>query len=199
MALSAYTDTNKLADKTVSPNFWGGVRAKLKLISNTHHAQEVAIAAGETVGLAAGTAAIGKLAANSGVDIGDVDVTSLPALVAGTALIGKVIVDVPLLPWSANGDYTGAQTNTSLKAAHATLAHYITDIVVTNDSTAAITVKLLDGSGGANLTGTHKIAPNGGIVVRFATPIKMTAATALCLTTSGTSNFSVLVNGYTAA
>lgn len=39
--------------------------------------------------LAAGTAAFGKLAANSGVDIGDVDVTSLPALVAGTALIGK--------------------------------------------------------------------------------------------------------------
>ena len=45
-----------------------------------------------TVGTAlpAGTNAIGKLAANSGVDIGDVDVTSLPALAAGTAEIGKV-------------------------------------------------------------------------------------------------------------
>lgn len=32
-----------------------------------------------TVTLGAGSAAIGKLAANSGVDIGDVDVTSLPA------------------------------------------------------------------------------------------------------------------------
>ena len=32
--------------------------------------------------LRAGTAAIGKLAANSGVDIGDVDVTSLPAITA---------------------------------------------------------------------------------------------------------------------
>ncbi len=40
--------------------------------------------------LPAGTNAIGKLAANSGVDIGDVDVTSLPALAAGTNLIGKV-------------------------------------------------------------------------------------------------------------
>ena len=38
--------------------------------------------------LVAGSAAIGKLAANSGVDIGDVDVTSLPALAAGTAAIG---------------------------------------------------------------------------------------------------------------
>lgn len=34
---------------------------------------------GETVVLGAGSATIGKLAANSGVDIGDVDVTSLPA------------------------------------------------------------------------------------------------------------------------
>lgn len=40
--------------------------------------------------LPAGTNAIGKLAANSGVDIGDVDVTSLPALPAGTNLIGYV-------------------------------------------------------------------------------------------------------------
>jgi hypothetical protein len=40
--------------------------------------------------LPAGTNTIGKLAANSGVDIGDVDVTSLPALPAGTNLIGYV-------------------------------------------------------------------------------------------------------------
>jgi hypothetical protein len=41
--------------------------------------------------LVASTAAIGKLAANSGVDIGDVDVTSLPALAAGTNAIGKLL------------------------------------------------------------------------------------------------------------
>lgn len=46
--------------------------------------------------LPAGTNAIGKLAANSGVDIGDVDVTSLPALPAGTNNIGDV--DVLTLP-----------------------------------------------------------------------------------------------------
>ena len=43
--------------------------------------------------LPAGSAAIGKLAANSGVDIGDVDVTSLPALPAGSNTIGKVDVN----------------------------------------------------------------------------------------------------------
>lgn len=46
--------------------------------------------------LPAGTNAIGKLAANSGVDIGDVDVTSLPSLPAGTNNIGDV--DVLTLP-----------------------------------------------------------------------------------------------------
>lgn len=49
------------------------------------------------VALPAGSNAIGKLAANSGVDIGDVDVTSLPALVASTAVIG--IVDINRLVW----------------------------------------------------------------------------------------------------
>lgn len=47
----------------------------------------------EAVTLGDGTAAIGKLAANSGVDIGDVDVTSLPAIPAGTNLMGKVGID----------------------------------------------------------------------------------------------------------
>ena len=42
--------------------------------------------------LPAGTNAIGKLAANSGVDIGDVDVTSLPSIPAGTNTIGTVIL-----------------------------------------------------------------------------------------------------------
>jgi hypothetical protein len=40
--------------------------------------------------ITAGTAGIGKLTANSGVDIGDVDVKSLPALATGTNVIGKV-------------------------------------------------------------------------------------------------------------
>lgn len=68
--------------------------------------------------LPAGTNAIGKLAANSGVDIGDVDVTSLPALVAGTAHIGAVgasdiLVEItPTLDTSAHsaGDVTISET-----------------------------------------------------------------------------------------
>jgi len=59
----------------------------------TANANEVVTKTGSLVGLEAGTASIGKLAANSGVDIGDVDVLSLPALAAGTAIIGKVSID----------------------------------------------------------------------------------------------------------
>lgn len=59
------------------------------------------IAASQSVGLSTGSNAIGKLAANSGVDIGDVDVTSLPALAAGTNNIGDV--DVLTLPALVTG------------------------------------------------------------------------------------------------
>lgn len=50
----------------------GSISAKLRFISAT------GIPVTSLPALAAGTAAIGKLAANSGVDIGDVDVTSVP-------------------------------------------------------------------------------------------------------------------------
>lgn len=61
--------------------------------------------------LPAGTNAIGKLSANSGVDIGDVDVTSLPALAAGTAIIGKVGIDQ-----TTPGTTNGVQVLTALPA-----------------------------------------------------------------------------------
>jgi hypothetical protein len=53
----------------------------------------VNISASQTVGLVAGSAAIGKLAANSGVDIGDVDILSIAA---GNNNIGDV--DVATIP-----------------------------------------------------------------------------------------------------
>jgi hypothetical protein len=56
----------------------------------------VNISSSQTVGLAAGTAGIGKLTANSGVDIGDVDVTSISA---GTNAIG----DVGIVPRTSGG------------------------------------------------------------------------------------------------
>lgn len=78
----------------------------------------ISLASGTFISLNAGTNAIGKLAANSGVDIGDVDVTSiaagdnnignvdvvtLPAIPAGTNNIGDVdVLTLPALPTGTN-------------------------------------------------------------------------------------------------
>lgn len=99
--------------------------------------------------------------------------------------------------WFANGDYTSAQTNTELVAAPATgYKLYVTTLVISNDGSNHITYKLLDGSGGSNLTGTQKLAANDKHIWPTQTWFDLTAATALCLTTTGTSNFSVFVSGH---
>lgn len=99
--------------------------------------------------LPAGTNAIGKLAANSGVDIGDVDVTSISA---GTNTIGGVTPR----PETANGlaicrdiDLDNG-TLTVVKNAAGQL--YGWDI--TNTSTATVYVKFYDATSGTLGTGT---------------------------------------------
>ena len=72
--------------------------------------------------LPAGTNAIGKLSANSGVDIGDVDVLSLPALAAGTNNIGDV--DVLTLPGVAGTvAHDGVDSGNPLKVGYKAIAH----------------------------------------------------------------------------
>ncbi len=63
--------------------------------------------------LPAGTNAIGKLAANSGVDIGDVDVTSISA---GTNLIGDVDIQPRTTGGWSVGNFTTGDTFTALTA-----------------------------------------------------------------------------------
>lgn len=200
---------------------------------------------GEAVVLGAGTAAIGKLAANSGVDIGDVDILSVTPGTAA-AHLGKAedaahssgdvgvmalalrddtlaaasgtegdyeplhtnnngalfVDDIPGAKWTAYEDETAAATDDELVAAPAAgLCLYVTDIVVTNDGTAAVTIKFLEDTGSAKTqkTGIWKIPASGGIVVNLRTPIKCTAAKNFGYTSTGTSNYSVFVAGYTAA
>jgi hypothetical protein len=92
--------------------------------------------------LPAGTNAIGKLAANSGVDIGDVDVTSISA---GDNNIGNVdIVTVPA-PLSVVG------TGTEATAMRVTIASDSTGVLSVDDNGGALTV---DGTVTANLSAT---------------------------------------------
>ena len=85
--------------------------------------------------LPAGTNAIGKLAANSGVDIGDVDVTSLPALPAGTNVIGKT-------------GYQLVQVSANFTRPSDTTAYTIGD-AVTNSTSAPVVFQLDLGALGA--------------------------------------------------
>lgn len=89
------------------------------------------------VALPAGTNAIGKLAANSGVDIGDVDVTSLPA--SGTATTSTV------------ADSASSATLLSSNAARL-------GATIVNDSTQAVYVKC--GTTASATDFTVKLQPN---------------------------------------
>lgn len=81
----------------------GTVTASGPLTDTQLRASAVPVSLATLPALVAGTAAIGKLAANSGVDIGDVDVTSLPSLPAGTNNIGDVdVLTLPAIPAGSN-------------------------------------------------------------------------------------------------
>lgn len=235
----------------------------------------------EAVVLGAGSAAIGKLAANSGVDIGDVDVLTVPAdpfganadaaataggtgsiqaklrnltstndaiktaveiiddtvfaddaavtlgtskgnISAGVAVatdgtdptavsaegdaaalrtdMNRLLIVNQTHPrfWHVSADYASAQTNTSVKAAPgASLSLYITDLTISNGATAG-NITLLDGSGGTVL---YEIYPaiTGGVDKQLRSPIKLTANTALCLTSTSCTTHSIFVSGYIAA
>lgn len=99
--------------------------------------------------------------------------------------------------WHVSADYASAQTNTSVKAAPgASLSLYITDITISNGATAG-NVTLLDGSGGTVLFEIYP-AINGGVDKQLRSPIKLTANTALCITSTTVTTHSVFVSGYIA-
>ena len=107
-----------------------------------------------------------------------------------------------LAPLIGFGSYAAAQTDTALIADPGSgVAIYVTDIVVTNDSTAAITVLLESDTASAKtaITPTYKIPASGGMALHFRTPIKGTVHKNLGVTTTGVSNFTVEVHGYAAA
>ena len=98
--------------------------------------------------------------------------------------------------WHATADYGAAQTNASVKTAPGAGSLYITDIFLSNGATAG-NVTLLDGSGGTVLWEAYP-GINGGAVCNLRNPIKLTATTALCLTSTTVTTHSVTICGFTA-
>lgn len=108
----------------------------------------------QTGALPAGSAAIGKLAANSGVDIGDVDITSIAA---GDNNIGNVdIVTVPTDPFGANADAASATGSISAKLRR--LATDLAAVISGSEIQADIVGSLPAGSAAIG-----KLAANSGV------------------------------------
>lgn len=121
--------------------------------------------------LQAGTNAIGKLAANSGVDIGDVDVTSLPALAAGTNAIGKLLppdIDVTTHSNYAKKYYTnaGAVTDGIVWSPAAGKRWHVVSLFVNVSAAATVTFED-DKAGGDEAILKMELAANSGTVIPF--------------------------------
>lgn len=89
-------------------------------------------------GLPASTNTIGKLGANSGVDIGDVDVTSLPSLPAGTNMIGVIT------PEGVEYETVAASQTAQIIGSAGAIGDYIAGILVVPATTSPGNVILLD-------------------------------------------------------
>lgn len=122
-----------------------------------------AVAAGQmqvdvVAALPSGTNGIGKLTANSGVDIGDVDVTSLP----------DAVVDVNY--FSATITSANASAATQVKAKTAAKKIYVTSVVISVGSTA-IEVQLQSDNGTPQVVMEEMFfAANGGMALSACDP-----------------------------
>lgn len=124
-----------------------------------------------TAALPAGTNAIGKLAANSGVDIGDVDVTSVPPRVRtadsiAVALQTDVLMNglTALTPKFAVIDTASAGEST-LVAAVTSKKIRVVSMFIVNGHTSTQTVRFKSGTGGTAITGQMIFGANGGVVL----------------------------------
>jgi hypothetical protein len=118
-----------------------------------------------TNALPAGTNAIGKLAANSGVDIGDVTLT------AGTAAIGSLLpsdIDVTAHTNYARKYYTsaGAATDGIIWSPAAGKRWHVVTMYINVSAAATITLED-DKSGGDDPVWKGEIAANSGVVLSF--------------------------------
>ena len=100
--------------------------------------------------------------------------------------------------WDAVSSTGAAQTNTVLKAATASLCHYITDI--TYSTLLAQTIALDEDVGGGNiaLMPWVYLAANSTVTISLKTPIRVTENTNIGYSSTATTSTSVFLSGYTA-
>lgn len=88
-----------------------------------------------------------------------------------------------------------ALTNASVQASPGTGKYLVVRKVIFSNEGSANSFALLDGSGGTSLLGTIYLGANQTFTYTLANPIKLTAATALCVTTTATDHANIVVEG----
>lgn len=165
--------------------------------------------------LPAGTNAIGKLAANSGVDIGDVDITSIAAgdnnignvdlasaIPAGTNAIGKLLppdIDVTAHTNYIKKYYTnaGAVTDGIIWSPASGKRWHVVSMYINVSAAATVTLED-DLAGGDSAVWKGEYAANSGITIHFGEKYPLASgedAADLIITTSA-GNVYVTVTGY---
>ena len=171
----AITETNSAAIKTA-----------VETIDNAISGSEMQVDV--VASLPAGTNAIGKLAANSGVDIGDVDVTSLPNAAGDTNYFSATITSAD------------ASTATQVVAKTAAKKIYVTSLMISVGS-SALEVKLQSDNGTPQVVMREVfLAANGGLAWSAADktlPLFVVNTNEdLDVITSGSGDVTVSVSGY---
>lgn len=146
--------------------------------------------------LPAGTNAIGKLAANSGVDIGDVTLT------AGTAAIGTLLppdIDVTAHTNYAKKYYTnaGAATDGIIWSPAAGKRWHVINLFINVSAAATVTLED-DKAGGDEVVMKMELAANSGILIPFGEkyPLASGEDAADLLITTSAGNVYVTATGY---
>lgn len=171
----------------------GAALTALQLIDDTVFADDV----GYTLSTSKGTVLAGVAVQTDGTDPTAVSAEADVAALRTDMQRNLIVNQTHPRFWHVSADYGAAQTNTSVKAAPgASLSLYITDLQISNGATAG-NITLLDGSGGTVLYELYP-AINGGAVLTLRSPIKLTANTALCITSTTVTTHSIFVSGYVA-
>jgi hypothetical protein len=90
---------------------------------------------------------------------------------------------------------TGALTNTSVQATPGAGKYLVLRQFILSNEGAANSFALLDGSGGTSLVGTIYLGANQTLTYKLLNPIKLTANTALCVTTTATDHANIVCEG----
>lgn len=170
------------------------IQTAVETIDNAISGSEMQV---DVVGaLPAGTNAIGKLAANSGVDIGDVTLT------AGTAAIGTLLppdIDVTTHTNYAKKYYTnaGAVTDGIIWSPAAGKRWHVVSMIINTSAAATVTLED-DKAGGDEAVMKMELAANSGVAYNFTEhyPLASGEDAADLIVTTSAGNIYITVVGY---